>query len=63
MDPKLFNASKLVIKSGNQTRQACRWYKHIYTKCIFFIIIIIIIVNEDVIKKFLLNKPFLKVDS
>lgn len=34
-----------------------------HTKCIFFIIITIIIVNEDVIKKFLLNKPFLKVDS
>lgn len=32
-----------------------------HTKCIF--LIIIIIVNEDVIKKFLLNKPFLKVDS
>ena len=33
-----------------------------HTKCIFFIIIIII-VNEDVIKKFLLNKLFLKIDS
>ena len=32
-----------------------------HTKCIFFIIIIII--NEDVIKKFLLNKPLLKIDS